>query len=275
MPTLPTLRGLRRPPSAAEAKRLADCWDGEARVPSGLLLDPPPGEWLRFATQVRGQKHVTPDYLGQTRPECAALLSGIVAFGWSVYIGVGGSYSGPGRAVRRFMRRSRWASDGGMLLPLERAAFFTHEEAFDFVGELEGYERQKRRIARPPKRGRRREWYAQPIDWFGILHELGHIAMIERERAEGRDPAKMPEREVVELECAVWELKLVMAVWGPLSTRVRALVAVHYDNHDKPAFRAAWGRVPGPDPRFVLTVKRAYARAVAGSWSAERSRSVW
>lgn len=155
MPALPTLRGLRRPPSAAEAKRLEKCWDGEARVPSGLLLDPPPGEWLRFATQVRGQKCVTPDYLGQTRPECAAFLSGIVAFGWSVYIGVevGGLYFGPGRAVRRFMRRSRWASDGGMLLPLERAAFFVHDEAFDFSGEVAQHARQRRSLARSPKRG--------------------------------------------------------------------------------------------------------------------------
>lgn len=272
MPALPTLRGLRRPPSAAEAKRLERHWDG-SDSPGGIYLDPPPVEWLRFAIKVREQKEITPDYVGQTRPECAAFLSGMVALGWDVYIGGEGRFR-PGRAIRMFLRRSQWAGGGGMLLPLERAAFFLHDEVLDFHGELDEYVRRQRRPPRTLPKHRSWAWYAQPIDWFTVLHKLAHIAMIERERLAGRDPRALPECVGLEVDCAAWEVKLAMAVWGPLNVRVRALVAIVHDNHDRHRLRAAWDRVPGPEAGLIRAVRRAYDRAVAGSWFAERSRSM-
>lgn len=268
--------------SASAVARLAKHWES-AGAPPGMIIDRPPPEWLQFVVKVQKRTDVDPNYIGQTRPEIAAILSGMVALGWNVHV-YDGTRAAGAYAVRTFLRMSRWAGGGGMLLPLERAAIFDHGEVFDFSGEVYAHEqaerkarvaalRAKAKAKAAPKRtprfvGRGRERYAQRLDWLQPLHELAHIALIEREREAGRDPRVMPDPVGLELDCAIWEIKLVMAVWGVLSPRARALVAAQRDNHNPYKLHAAWPRVPGPDPRLVLAVRRAYARAVEGRWAA-------
>lgn len=264
---------LRRAISSAAAVRLAKHW--EPGAPLGMAIDRPPADWMHFTVKVRGHAEVDANYIGRTRPEIAAVLSGMVAFGWDLFFYDGSNQTRGGRAVRTFFRHSRWAGEGGMLMPLERAAIFDQSTTFDFHGEFAEHERKAREArrtprARPPSARilRTRARYPQSLDWMQPLHELGHIALIEREREAGRDPRVLPDAVGLEVDCAVWELKLVMAVWGVFNIRTRALVAAHHDNHRAYKLRAAWDRVPGPEPRLVRAVKCAYARAVEGRWAA-------